>query len=273
MGETTKIEWTQATWNPWQGCTKVSPGCDHCYAETLDKRWGRDFNKVRRSSDTTFYAPLRWKEPKLVFTCSMSDFFHRQADPWREEAWEIMRRTPHTYQVLTKRPGLAVDWYKKHGWLPNVWLGASVESQRYAPRLDVLARVPAPILFVSAEPLLGPLDLRSWMPGYWQAGSTHENPQYTERWDLDGSPVNPLYWVICGGESGTGARPMDLAWARDVVRQCQSAGVACFVKQLGSRWASLERNEWGYRNNPKGGDPAEWPYDLRVREMPPERRR
>lgn len=221
------------------------------------KRWGKDFSKLRRSSDSTFYAPLRWKEPKLVFTCSMSDFFHRQADPWREEAWDIMRRTSHlTYQVLTKRPGLAVDWYEKHGWLPNVWLGTSVETVKYLPRLDVLARVEAPVLFVSAEPLLGPLDLRSWMPGWCQAGSTFENPRHTERWDIDGSPVNPLDWVIVGAESGAKHRPMETAWVYGLQEQCEAAGVPLFVKQGSSLWpgqqGQLSDDLWAIKQMPTG---------------------
>lgn len=216
MGEITGIQWTNSSWNPWQGCTKVSPGCDNCYAEALDKRWGRDFSRLHRSADATFYGPMRWKGPRFVFTCSMSDFFHRQADPWRGEAWNIMRQTPHlTYQVLTKRPGLAVDWYKKHGWLPNVWLGTSVENQKYVPRLDVLAGVPAPILFLSAEPLLEALELSC---------------PY-----LDGC-FRPLDWVIVGAESGPHRRLMDVAWVQAIVEQCHIVGVPVFVKQGTSLW-------------------------------------
>ena len=233
MAETTTIEWTDSTWNPWQGCTKVSLGCDNCYAETLTKRWGRTFTTLRRSADATFYAPLspRWRTPRLVFTCSLSDFFHRQADPWREEAWDIMRRTPHlTYQVLTKRPGLAVAWYKNHGWLPNVWLGAAVENQKYAPRLDVLARVPAPVRFVSVEPMMGPVDLGRWLMryglGYAREAGLGAN--------LAGFTGVPTRWVICGGESGRGARPMHPDWARSLRDQCQAAGVPFFFKQWGA---------------------------------------
>ena len=294
MGEITSIEWADATWNPWVGCSKVSPGCDSCYMFAGMRRYGRDPEIVQRTKDATFYAPLKWG-PRRIFTCSWSDFFHRQADPWREEAWDIMRRTPHlTYQVLTKRPGLAVDWYKKHGWLDNVWLGTSVESQKYAPRLDVLARVPAKVRFVSCEPLLSPLDL---MPYFYTCSGCGEKPCACK-----GLALN---WVIVGGESGPGARPMDLAWARDLVGQCQAAGVACFIKQLGSapmsglgdqdlyeelidlaqtpggvrlsdRHDSTFRRDTDVRrlghylkfHDSKGGDPAEWPRDLRVREMP-----
>lgn len=209
MGERTRIEWTDATWNPWAGCTKVSPGCDHCYAETITHRWGRDFSTLHRASPQTFNAPLHWGKPRLIFTCSMSDFFHRQADIWRADAWAVMQATPeHTYQVLTKRPGLAVAWYKTHGWLPNVWLGVSVESQKYAPRIDVLARVPARVRFVSAEPLIGSLDLELYL--------TDEN----------------VSWVIVGGESGPGTRPMDLDWVRELRDRCQRSEVPFFFKQM-----------------------------------------
>ena len=185
-------------------------------------RWRRDFSTVTRASHNSFYVPLSWKRPRLVFTCSMSDFFHKQADQWRAEAWTIMKLTPqHTYQVLTKRPGLAVAWYKTHGWLSNVWLGTSVESQKYAPRIDVLARVPAKVRFISAEPLLGPLRLIPYLfccacggvPCICKGVAFHQ--------------------VIVGGESGPGARPMNLDWARDLRDQCQKAGVSFFLKQLG----------------------------------------
>ena len=222
MGYKSTVEWTQATWNPWAGCSKVSPGCDRCYAEAIMHRWRRDFAVVTRASHNSFYGPLSWKRPRLVFTCSMSDFFHKQADRWRAEAWAIMEVTPqHTYQVLTKRPWLAVAWYKTYGWLPNVWLGTSVESQKYAPRIDVLARVPALVRFVSAEPLLGPLDLMS----YFYSCGCNVIPCVCK-----GVAVHQ---VIVGGESGPGARPMDLDWARSLRDECQKVGGAFFLKQLG----------------------------------------
>lgn len=225
MGETTGISWTDATWNPWMGCKHVSPGCDHCYMFRDQRRYGHDPEIVRRAAKATFFAPYKWEEHAAqyglqtkVFTCSWSDFFIREADPWREEAWEIMRATPHlTYQVLTKRPGLLIAWAKTHGWLPNVWAGVSVESQKYAPRLDVLGRLrdlpgPPVILFASCEPLLGPLDLSA----------------YLSRWVSGG-----IDWVIVGGESGPDARKMQDSWARDLRNQCANDGVAYFFKQWG----------------------------------------
>jgi len=231
VGDNSKIEWTDATWNPWQGCTKVSPGCDHCYAEAMWKRLGRDFSKVVRSAPGTFNLPLRLQDkvsrgemtgPIYVFTCSVSDFFHEAVPTaWREEAWAIMQRTPGiTYQVLTKRPKRAYQWWigsnvlgwDAHPWPPNVWLGTSVESQDQAKRLDWLAQVPAPVLFASCEPLLGPLDIGRWV--------THPT-------------LFHLDWIIVGGESGPHARPMHPDWARSLRDQCQEAGVPYFFKQWG----------------------------------------
>jgi len=207
MADMSGIEWTEATWNPWMGCTKVSPGCDLCYMFREQARYGNDPAVVRRSK-TTFSAPLKWKEPRVIFTCSWSDWFHADADAWRPAAWEIIRQTPHhTYQILTKRPGriarhLPPDW--GDGWT-NVWLGVSVESQATAFRIRQLAEIPARVRFVSAEPLLSG----------WSA-------------DLTG-----IHWLIVGGESGPGCRPMDLEWARDLRDDCKDAGVAFFLKQLG----------------------------------------
>ena len=212
MAETTGISWTDATWNPWMGCTKVSPGCDNCYMFRDMRKYGRNPDIVQRTSPTTFNAPLKWKDPKLIFTCSWSDFFHHGADAWRDEAWDIMTNTlHHTYQLLTKRPGLMVEWARMHGWTNNIWAGTSVESQKYAPRLDVLARVPARVKFVSVEPMLGPVDLTRWLLG-----------------SVD---MTKLSWVIVGGESGPGHRPMQSVWLEDLAQQCDALQVPLFVKQ------------------------------------------
>jgi|SoiMethySBSTD1v2_1073268.scaffolds.fasta_scaffold03201_20 protein gp37 len=214
--EDSRIGWTKDTWNPWQGCHKVSPGCAHCYMFRWQARYGKAQDVVLRSARRTFQAPLRWHKargagdaPVLVFTCSLSDFFIEEADPWRAEAWAIIRATPGlTYQILTKRPErilacLPPDWGRGY---PNVWLGVSVENQRWLPRLATLSQVPALVHFASFEPLLGALgDLTPSLP--W------------------------LEWAIVGGESGEDRRPMELAWLLDVVAQCQRAGLPCFVKQ------------------------------------------
>lgn len=216
MSEKSAIEWTEATWNPWMGCTKVSAGCDNCYMFTEQRRYGNDPEVVRRSK-TKFSDPLKWKEPKLIFTCSWSDWFHKDADPWRDEAWEIIRNTPqHTYQILTKRPGrifrhLPNDWGDGY---PNVWLGTSVESHETVFRAWRLGDIPARVRFLSCEPLLGPLGFRK--------------PD-----DDRQSALDRIHWVIVGGESGARCRPMREEWAASIQEQCAEAEVAFFLKQLG----------------------------------------
>jgi protein gp37 len=167
MGKNSGIEWTDHTWNPWYGCHKVSQGCKNCYMFREQKQYGRDPNVVTRSK-TTFHNPLSWKEPALVFTCSWSDFFIEEADPWREEVWDIIRKTPQlTYQILTKRPENIMDRLPKdwgNGW-PNVWIGVSAEDQKNAnKRIRVLTQIPAKIRFISYEPALSLIDLVRAMP-------------------------------------------------------------------------------------------------------------
>lgn len=245
MGKVTGIEWTDSTWNPVVGCTKVSPGCDNCYAEALFRRWnGSGFEKLRLSSSNVMALPLFLKASSRVFVCSMSDFFHRDAARYWPGMTRVMLQRPDiTFQMLTKRPGQAVEYWKRMArlfgwtqWPAHMWLGVSAENQKYLPRIDVIKRVPAPVHFLSAEPLLGPLDLCG-----------------TEAMD----------WVIIGGESGPKARPMDLDWAVDIVSQCREAGVPVFVKQLGTV-AAKRLGMKSYR----GGDIEEFPPELRVREFP-----
>jgi protein gp37 len=179
------------------------------------KRFGQDFDTVTRSK-TTFADPRKWKEPLIVFTCSMSDFLHPAADAWRDEAWEIIADTPHTYMILTKRierwPECAPKSWGQ-GW-PNVVLGVSVENQRFAHRADLLNQIPSiGGRFISAEPLLGPLSLYTAL-----------------RADERG---NPISLVITGGESGHDPRPMDLAWARRLRDECRDTGTKFDLKQLG----------------------------------------
>jgi|SRR5882724_1986850 len=204
MSERTGIEWTDATWNPWYGCRKVSPACAHCYAEREMTRYGKDFNNVTRAKDATFYAPLKWKEPRMVFTCSWSDFFIEEADDWRAEAFNVILQTAHTYQVLTKRTK-RIGHNKLVSWPANIWLGASVETTRQYYRIDELREIPAHIRFLSMEPLLA---------------ATHNT-------DLTG-----IHWVIVGTESGPGARHTNLDWFRRLRDKCKEEGVAFFVKQL-----------------------------------------
>lgn len=253
MGRDTAISWTDGTWNPWIGCDKVSPGCAHCYMFREQERFNQDPTKVRRTAPATFNSPLRWKEPRRIFTCSWSDFFHANADAWRDEAWRIIRDTPqHVYQVLTKRPEriadhLPADWGQGY---PNVWLGTSVENQRWTTRIPILLAVPARVHWISAEPLLGPLDLTKYLcPPMRVSGAPSDVPPAQRK------PMHPdtmaalaavgraalkhvggdnfIEWVVVGGESGAEHRPMDLKWAQAIRDQCVAAGVAFHFKQVG----------------------------------------
>ncbi len=221
------IEWTDETWNPVTGCSRVSPGCDNCYMYVLYPRlraWGvpgyENAPDHVQLLPERLLTPLKWKRPRRVFVNSMSDVFHpRVSFAFVAAMFTVMeqaaRERGHVFQVLTKRPGRAVAWWQRYGeafpdgWPANVWIGTSVESQKYAPRLDVLARIPAAVRFVSVEPLLERVDLSEWL----ESGA--------------------VQWVIVGGESGPRARPMDADWVRDLRDQSLKAGVAFFLKQLG----------------------------------------
>jgi len=261
MGDKSAIEWTDATWNPWQGCHKVSPGCKFCYMYREKKQYGQDPAVVIRSKPHTFNLPLRLKAPARVFTCSWSDFFIEEADGWRLDAWDIIERTPHlTYQILTKRPerfraGLPFWWWlQQKPPMPNVHLGVSVEDQATADeRIPLLLQTPTAVRWISYEPALGPVDLR---PFLWKID------------DLAGDVR--VDWVVIGGESGPGARPFDLAWARSAIAQCRAAGVPVFVKQLGAQpFYRIPEGTAGLGlRDRKGGSMEEWPDDLRVREFP-----
>jgi protein gp37 len=241
----TGIEWTDETWNPVTGCDKVSPGCDHCYAETIAHRFDGtpaypNGFKVTLHPER-LERPLHWTRPRMVFVNSMSDMFHADIpDEYITRVFAVMALAPqHTFQILTKRHArmkslLTSDafkvavfdaaWNLRPGplltsWpLPNVWLGVSAEDQRWANlRIPALLHTPAAIRFVSAEPLLGPIDLAS--PGLLAL----------DEFDLG------INWVIVGGESGNGARPMAPDWVRSLRDQCDDAGVAFFFKQWGGR--------------------------------------
>ncbi len=227
MGERSGIEWTDATWNPWMGCHKVSPACAHCYMFREQERYGHDPNVVRRAKDASFYAPLRWKEPKRIFTCSWSDFFIEEADPWRGEAYNVICQTDrHVYQILTKRPErIGTTWLRF-----NCWLGVSVENQRFYWRIEELQKIKATILFLSIEPLLGPLP------------------------DL---PLDGIGWVIIGGESGPNWRPLNLDWVRQIRDRCVERSVPFFFKQHSglhpkSLGRMLDGREWN--ESPRWGD-------------------
>jgi protein gp37 len=208
MGRVSQIEWTEATWNPWHGCRKVSPGCAHCYMYRDKNRYGQDPSQIVRGK-TTFWLPVKWKEPRVIFTCSWSDFFIEEADQWRAEAWDVIRSTPHhTYQVLTKRPERIGSHVPEDWPLPNVWLGVSVENPRFYWRIRVLREIPAIVRFLSLEPLLAA------MP------------------DL---PLGGISWVIVGGESGPQCRPMRNEWVCEIRDRCRYAQVPFFFKQWGGK--------------------------------------
>lgn len=246
MGEISNIQWTDASYNPWHGCIKVSAGCKFCYMFRDKEKYGQNGSKILRSK-TKFNDPLKWKEPKLIFTCSWSDFFIKEADEWRQEVWDIIKKTPHhTYQILTKRPEriaqcLPNDWGDGY---PNVWLGVSVESQDAVWRIDLLEEVPAAKRFISFEPLIGP---------------------------IISDFVGMVDWIIIGGESGNDTgywryRPCQLEWIDFIVDTYRSAlgpPVAIFVKQLGTHLAKLLQ-----MTDRHGGNIEDFPQYLRIREMP-----
>lgn len=376
MASASKIEWTEATWNPVIGCSRVSPGCQHCYAETMAARivhmhgTASPYTDVVKRGPTgeplplwngevrflpdRLTQPLKWRKPRRIFVNSMSDLFHEKLTNEQIAAvFGVMAACPqHTFQVLTKRAKRMRDWFAwvseedspgdsvaewlafegsafgceeqirrmggvwcppqigdegrielrgyyddiRFPWpLPNVWLGVSAEDQQRADeRISLLLECPAAVRMVSLEPLLGPVDLRHLQPGdppteINALSGTHGvlRPHRGECASLD--------WVIVGGESGRDARPCNVAHVRQIVRDCKTAGVACFVKQLGARpeqspaealrhrvgsdaaravgrYPGAEREmltpqPLGLRDR-KGGDVTEWPEDLRVREWP-----
>jgi protein gp37 len=247
------IEWTESTWNPTTGCDRTSPGCDNCYALTLAARlkamgqpkYQRDGDDRTSGPgfaltlhDDALDIPRRWRQPRFIFVNSMSDLFHKDVPmEFIRRVFDVMASTPqHTYQLLTKRSRRLHEIAGKLEWPANVWMGVSVESDRYAFRTRDLVSTPAAVKFLSCEPLIGPLP------------------------SLD---LDRVDWVIVGGESGPGARPMDLAWVREIADRCDQASVPLFVKQLGTAWsidAGLGRTH--------GGDWSAWPHDLRRRVMP-----
>ena len=214
MSTTSKIEWTEVTWNPVTGCTKISHGCKFCYAERMSKRLkAMGMEKYRNGFSVTLHdyvldEPLKWREPRLVFVNSMSDLFHKSVPTeFIQSVFEVMNQaSQHTFQVLTKRPSRVSQLNGKVNWTPNIWMGVSIESEKWIDRLDILKSTDAQIKFLSLEPLLGPLP------------------------DLD---LNGIDWVITGGESGPGARPMDPDWVRDIRDNCVQSEVPFFFKQWG----------------------------------------
>jgi protein gp37 len=222
MAANSPIEWTDATWNPVTGCSKISPGCKHCYAEKMANRLkAMDQANYRNGFELTLQPqmldlPLHWKTPKRIFVNSMSDLFHVDVPlSYIEDVFDVMGRAHwHQFQVLTKRAERIEELSPKLTWKPNIWMGVSVESERYAYRINHLRKTAAQVKFVSIEPLIGPvgkLNLR----------------------DID--------WVIVGGESGSGARPMDADWVTTIRDQCLKASVSFFFKQ----WGGVQKKKTG----------------------------
>lgn len=238
MSDNSAIEWTETTWNPVTGCDKVSPGCDNCYALTLAARLKKmGAAKYQTDGDprtsgpgfglacheATLEQPRRWRKPRLVFVNSMSDLFHPGvSEEFIQQVFEVMADTPrHTYQILTKRSKRLANMADQLPWPENVWMGVSVETQRYAFRADHLKQTPAAVKFVSAEPLLGPLNL-----------------------NMEG-----IDWIIAGGESGPGHRPIEAGWVRGLRDACRKTATPFFFKQWGGRTSkaggkTLDGREW-----------------------------
>jgi protein gp37 len=368
MAQATSIEWAEHVWNPVSGCTRVSAGCDNCYAMHFAHRFSKvpghamegltvirnnkvDWSGKIKLNEDTLLAPLRRKKPTRYFVNSMSDLFHHNVhDEYIDKVFAVMALCPqHTFMILTKRPERMEAYFESrdnsgalpeviwieaerilrsgvtctnppfklwsdrvayndepqdymHGsdytgnWpLPNVWLGVSVEDQSTAEeRIPLLLQTPAEVRWVSAEPLIGPLNLYAPNDGIIRCRRGHFDYLHDDETldpedecgarDEDGAPCGahfsrvPLFegyhddrldWVVVGGESGPGARPFDLNWAKSILKQCREANVACFIKQLGSDpFYSMKLGTTFKFNNRKGGDMSEWPEDLRVREYP-----
>jgi protein gp37 len=220
MAQNSSIEWTEATWNPVTGCTKISAGCVHCYAERMAKRLkAMGQARYRNGFEVTLQpdvleVPLHWKRPRMIFVNSMSDLFHEEVPAdYIAKVFAVMQKaSQHTFQVLTKRPERAAELAPDLPWPANVWMGTTVERADYLHRIRSLKKIPAAIRFLSLEPLLGPL------------------PKL---------PLKDIHWVIVGGESGPDARPMQAKWVFQIREQCQANDVPFFFKQWGGVIKSL----------------------------------
>lgn len=222
MATTSSIEWTESTWNPVTGCTKISAGCKHCYAERMAKRLKhmgvaayRNGFKVTLQPQA-LEIPLKWKKPQLIFVNSMSDLFHEKVpDDFILQVFDVMNRADwHRYQILTKRPERVLELNDRLPWAPHIWMGVSVENDDVVERIDLLRQTDAHVRFLSLEPLIGPLS----------------------EMNLDG-----MHWAIVGGESGPGARPMEESWVTEIRDQCAEASVAFFFKQ----WGGVNKKKTG----------------------------
>lgn len=299
MAENSKIQWTDHTFNAWVGCTKIKgkggapSACDFCYAEKWAKRTGQPQlwnGKRRRTTESYWRQPLKWNDAAKkagkrarVFCCSLADVFDNQVPKqWRADLFALIRATPWLdWQLLTKRPQniakmLPPDWGDGY---PNVWLGTTVENETETRRIVHLLKVRAVIHFLSMEPLLSAVDIAPYLSAYWTAINCPQSKRPDGSWT--GQRIN---LVIIGGESGgkKKVRPFNLNAAEAILAQCEAAGVAAFVKQLGARPTVSDLTHWrcpadllpdgsGYLlklKDDKGGDADEWPKHLRIRQFP-----
>jgi protein gp37 len=242
MAQASSIEWTEATWNPVTGCSEVSPGCAHCYAKVFAERWrGVPGHPYEQGFDLKLWperldTPLQWRKPKTIFVNSMSDLFHEDIPlPFVEDIFQTMQAAHwHTFQILTKRQDRLADLAEHFEWPPNVWMGVTIENRRFVHRADALRTVPSAVRFISAEPLLGP---------------------------LEGLDLHGIDWLIAGGESGPRHRRVDPAWIRELRDGCQVEDVAFFFKQWGghrpkSNGRELDGRLWDDFPEPRDHQPA-----------------
>lgn len=296
MSELTKIEWATHTFNPWEGCTKVSPGCAHCYAEARNQRFSKGANwgkgkPRRRTSFVNWKKPIKWSrecaenethpanrflERPRIFP-SLCDIFDSEVPiEWLADYLQLVFTTQNLdHLILTKRPEDCLTrihsardkcFYGARPWIQswldgsapaNVWIGTSVEDQQRADeRIPALLKIPARVRFLSIEPLLAPVDIVNALPP----------PPANVSFKPGTGWAHLIQWIICGGESGKGARPCHIEWIRSIVAQCKAAGVPCFTKQAGSN-AWLDGKQIKFRH-PKGGDISELPQDIQIREFP-----
>jgi protein gp37 len=295
MGENSKIAWTDHTFNPWWGCAKVSEGCKNCYAETFAARFGV---KWGATSTRRFFGEKHWNEPRKwnaaaqkagvraqVFCASMADVFdgNGELDGERAKLWKLIGETPWLdWLLLTKRPANIagmVPWGDKPP--ANVWLGTTVEGQAAADeRIPLLLQTPAAVRFLSVEPMLEAITLTHPEVSAWpETEATHPtaNPKEWDDWKYWMARDRGIHWVIVGGESGAKARPFHVEWARSIRDQCKEAGVSFFMKQMGAHAVETLTSTHGatcesrcaFRDR-AGANPAEWPEDLRIQQMPKE---
>lgn len=288
MGKESAISWTHSTFNPWWGCYEVSPACDNCYARELANRW--DFKVWGKDAPRRFFTDKHWNEPvkwnaaalksgvrNRVFCASMADVFEERADldVWRLRLWDLIEKTPNLdWMLLTKREKaiqkmLPAAWIQKPR--PNVWLGVTAENQRRAnERIPALLDVPAVVHWISAEPLLGPIDFAPWIAGY-RHDVTHDRLDAPDGAVIAGEERvagtwhrrKGIDWVIVGGESGNHPRRMDPGWVNEIREQCKRGNVAYHFKQKGRILAA----ELGCKDR-EGKDLSEWPMEFRVQEFP-----